>query len=118
MSSDVIDNCIKDILGTTTDGLHEIGLVDSSSEEKFDHRLQDIKATYNVREGSVNPHHKPSFFNWFVKEKADDVKSSILLSLREAAGLGSPPSPFYTNANDALNSMLYEKVKIQKVTVA
>jgi len=43
-----------------------------------------------------------------VKEKADDIKSSMLLSLREAAGLGSP---FYTNDNEALNSMLHEKVK-------
>ena len=34
------------------------------------------------------------FFNWFVKEKSGDIKNSMLLSLREAAGLGSPPSPF------------------------
>jgi len=42
-----------------------------------------------------------------VKEKADDIKSSMLLSLREAAGLGSLPSPFYANDNEALNSMLH-----------
>lgn len=36
------------------------------------------------------------------------------MSLREAAGLGSPPSPFYTNANETLNSMLHEKVKYKK----
>jgi len=38
----------------------------------------------------------------------------MLLSLREAAGLGSPPSPFYTNANESLNSMLHEKVKYKR----
>jgi len=114
MSSNVIDDYVKDIFGTTVDGVHEIGLVDASSEEEFDHKLQDIEAIWNVRERSVNPHYEPSFFNWFVKEKADDIKSSMLMSLREAAGLGSPPSPFYTNDNEALNSMLHEKVKYKK----
>ena len=114
VSSDMVDHYMKDIFGATTDGLHEIGLVDSSTEEEFDHRLQDLQGTWNSHERSVNPHHVPSFFNWFVKEKAGDIKSSMLLSLREAAGLGSPPSPFYTNANEALNSMLHEKVKYKK----
>ena len=45
-------------------------LVDSSSEEEFDHRSQDIEAIWNVHEKCVNPHHEPSFFNWFVKENS------------------------------------------------
>ena len=30
------------------------------------------------------------FESWFMKEKAKDIKNSMLMSLREAAGLGSP----------------------------
>lgn len=73
-------------------------------------RLEKLHETWNQHD----PHHSPVFYNWFVKEKSRDVKSSMLLSLREAAGLGSPPSPFYTNANGCLNSMLHEKVKYKK----
>jgi len=38
----------------------------------------------------------------------------MLLPLRESAGLGSPPSPFYTNASESLNTMLHEKVHYKK----
>ena len=76
--------------------------------------MQVLEKTWNYRERSVTPHHVPTFYNWFVKEKAKDVKSSVLMSLRESAGLGGPPSPFYTNANASLNSMLHWKVKYKK----
>ena len=38
----------------------------------------------------------------------------MLLPLREAAGLGSPPSPFYTNTSESLNNMLHSKVQFKK----
>ena len=114
MPSETVDQYMKDIFGTTIDGMHEVGLVDCSTEEEFDHKLQVLQETWNHRERSVTPHHAPTFYNWFVKEKAKDIKSSMLMSLREAAGLGSPPSPFYTNANESLNSMLHRKVKYKK----
>ena len=34
----------------------------------------------------------------------------MLSPVREKAGLGSPPSPFYTNMCECLNSVLHEKV--------
>ena len=114
MPSETVDQYMKDIFGRTIDGIHQVGLVDCSTEEEFDHKLQVLQETWNLRERSVTPHHVPTFYNWFVKEKAKDVKSSMLMSLREAAGLGSPPSPFYTNANESLNSMLHHKVTYKK----
>ena len=62
---------------------------------------------------SVGSQHTPVFFNWFVKEKSGNIKNSMLLSLREAAGLGSPPSPFYTNTSESLNNMLHSKVQLK-----
>ena len=38
----------------------------------------------------------------------------MLLPLREAAGLGSPLSPYYTNASESLNNMLHAKVQFKK----
>ena len=114
MPSETVDQYMKDIFGRSIDGIHEVGLVDCSTEEEFDHKLQVLQEIWNLRERSVTPHHVPTFYNWFVKEKAKDVKSSMLMSPREAAGLVSPPSPFYTNANESLNSMLHQKVKYKK----
>ena len=77
-------------------------------------QVQALQENWNRREHSVSSNRLPMFYNWFVKEKTRDIKSSMLMSLREAAGLGSPLSPFYTNANESLNSMLHEKVKYKK----
>ena len=38
----------------------------------------------------------------------------MLLSLREVAGLGNPPSLFYTNTSENLNSILHKKVCYKK----
>jgi len=57
---------------------------------------------------------KPVFFECFVAKKAIEIKEIILSCLREAAGHGSPPSPFYTNICECLNSVLHEKVKYKK----
>ena len=114
MTSEIIDQFMRDIFGVTIDGLHEVGLVDCSTEEEFDEKLQALQEQWNCREKSVVPSCPPTFYHWFVKEKSTDIKSNMLLSLREAAGLGSPPSPYYTNANESLNNMLHEKVKYKK----
>lgn len=55
--------------------------------------------------------HGPSFFQWFLTHKAMEVKESMLRSLRENTGLGSPPCHFYTNICECLNSILHEKVQ-------
>ena len=65
-----------------------------TDEEEFKQRTEALHETWDQREMSVAPHRSPTFFNWFVKEKSSDIITSMLLPLREAAGLGSPPSPF------------------------
>ena len=105
---------MKDIFGKTVAGVHEVGLVDLANEEEFEQRIKSLQETWNQREMSVAPHRSPVFFDWFVKEKSADVKNSMLLPLREAAGLGSPPSPYYTNTSKSLNNMLHAKVQFKK----
>ena len=51
----------------------------------------------------------PSFFAWFKEYKAEEVVSDLLRPIREAAGLGCPPTPYYTNASECINSVMHEK---------
>ena len=112
--SSAITEFMKDVFGQTTEEVHEAGLVDATSPEMFDQKLEELHVVWDKREKLVSPHHQPCFFEWFSREKASDIKESMLLPLRESAGLGSPPSPFYTNASESLNSMLHEKVHYKK----
>lgn len=89
LPSEIINQYMKDIFGKTVAGVHEVGLVDLANEEEFEQRIKSLQETWNQREMSVAPHRSPVFFDWFVKEKSADVKNSMLLPLREAAGLGS-----------------------------
>ena len=114
LPSEIINQYMKDIFGKTVAGVHEVGLVDMANEEEFEQKIKSLHETWNQREMSVAPHRSPVFFDWFIKEKSADVKNSMLLPLREAAGLGSPPSPYYTNASESLNNMLHAKVQFKK----
>ena len=110
LPSEIINQYMKDIFGKTVAGVHEVGLVDMANEE-FEQRIKSLHETWNQREMSVAPHRSPVFFDWFIKEKSADVKNSMLLPLREAAGLGTP---YYTNTSESLNNMLHAKVQFKK----
>ena len=49
------------------------------------------------------------FFNWFVEHKVQVIESSMLASVRESAGLGNPPEPFYTNEIESINRVIKQK---------
>lgn len=49
-----------------------------------------------------------------MKNKVDVIRHSMLCSVREEAGLGSPPDPFFTNASECVNSMLKNKVQYKR----
>ena len=51
------------------------------------------------------------FFNCFVSNKADHVAANMLRFVREAAGLGCPPSPYYTNNSECINSVMHNKTQ-------
>ena len=101
---------LKDVFGQTTGDVHEAGLVDATSTEEFTTKLEAYREVWNERESAVNPTRPPTFFKWFASEKASEVKDSMIRPVREAARLGSPPSPFYTNICESLNNVLHQKV--------
>ena len=53
----------------------------------------------------------PSFYHWFVKHCKDVVARHMICDVRERAGLGSPPEPYYTNAVESKNKLLKEEVQ-------
>ena len=46
------------------------------------------------------------FHNWFRANSLEVVRNCMLKGIREAAGLGSPLEPFYTNDVESKNRVL------------
>lgn len=98
------DEFLQDIFGKTNDGVHCEGLVDAKDSNDFADRLDILEDKWNTREMECNSSNACSFFDWFKRYKAEEIVSDLLRPIREAAGLGSPPAPYYTNASECINS--------------
>ena len=82
----------------------ERGLVDSKNEIELQSSVSSLEKKWNEREETFfSP---PTFHSWFCKHCFDVVRCNMLYSIREQAGLGSPPEPFYTNAVESKNNIL------------
>ena len=80
--------------------------MDSCTVEEFDERLECIKPIWNARESMSGS----CFHSYFAKYQADVVRYHMRRDLREACGLGSPPSEFTTNSSESINAALKRKV--------
>ena len=92
------------------------GLVDTNSEHEFDSKLHSLAATWANFEKLRAKKSKSmiTFYDWFCKYYAEEIKSTMLRSVREAAGLGDPPSEFCTNDSEAINSALKQFLAFKK----
>ena len=77
--------------GTT----HE-GLVDSSSKQEFDEKLQELEQVWKDYELPYCPENGPRFYRSFVAYQSEVKKHHMCRDIREAAGLGCPTSIFTT----------------------
>ena len=68
------------------------GVLDAVSSDDFDKRLTCLKPKWDALEFSSHPERDPKFYSWLLRYEADVMKSSLIASVRESAGLGSPPS--------------------------
>lgn len=103
----VSSEIIKDIMGCPTQ--LQRGLVDAESPEKLDDMLSGFKRRWNEFEKPYNS--PPSFHFWFIRHCRDNVANYMLQDIREKAGLGSPPTPYYTNEVESKNKLLKEEVQ-------
>ena len=98
---------VKDIMGCPSQ--LQLGLVDSESVDKMDDLLARFERRWNEFE---KPYNSPPFFHsWFVKHCRNTVAKYMLPTVREKAGLGSPPTPYYTNEVELKNKVLKEEVQ-------
>ena len=89
----ILGEIVKDIVGYLTQLWH--GLVDAESAEKLDDMLSGLARRWNKFEKPYNT--PPSFHSWFIRHCRDNVVNCMLQDVCEKAGLGSPPTPYYTN---------------------
>lgn len=107
---------MDEIFGCTdADGFRNDGLVDCCSEEELYKALTGLKEKWIEREQKDFPlaviGEGGTFYDWFVRYKAADFCKGTLRSLREEAGLGSPPS---ANPSEAINSVIKHKTDYKK----
>ncbi|XP_065893381.1 uncharacterized protein [Dysidea avara] len=107
--SSVAETFLSDIFGKTDDQIYTEGIVDASDSQNFQERLEGLQDVWDSREQECNPGKVPAFFDWFVANKSDEVVDNMFRPIREAAGLGSPPSPYYTNDSECINSVMHSK---------
>lgn len=86
------------------------GLVDCSSEAEFTTKLLDLQSVWDQRQIEATGTSSPSFHSWVMKHHAEDLREKMLRPLREAAGLGVPPSSYTTNANESMNARIKQQV--------
>ena len=108
--SPVSEEFVADIFGKYSGSSYEEGLVDSTSPEDFNARLENCKAVWNARESPYAPASDSRFYTYFVHYKAHEVCYTMRKDVREAAGLGCPPGIFTTNASESVNAMMKRKV--------
>ena len=93
---------LRDVFGNPAE--FEEGLVDAENEECFDASLISLQEIWNNREREFND--PPAFYDWFVCNCKEVVRSTMLKPVRMHAGLGNPPQPFYTNDVESHNNVI------------
>ena len=109
-----IGHYIREIFGwVDSDGVRKEGLVDSKDISEFENNLSTIKSIWDERDKQIGVS-SIGFYDWFMQYKFFDFCSGTLQSTRESAGLGCPLCAYYTNPNEAINSVLKRKTNYKK----
>ena len=113
---DAASQILSHIFGEKVSPTFHEGLVDCNSEEEFDLKLQGLEEEWKQLEKSnlKKLAGQLSFFSWFQKYHAEQFKSCMLKPVRQATGVGDPPSEFYTNDSEAINSAIKQYLKFKK----
>lgn len=98
--NDDVYEIIQDVLGSILKG--RPGLVNAQSSEELKTQFLALKTKWEII--------APGFFDWFLQYKLEVIESSMLAPIRQAAGLGNPPEPFYTNEIESINRVIKRKV--------
>ena len=89
------------------------GLVDAESDEEFDEMLLSLSPIWDER-GAEFSSREPSLHAWFSKYHSKDVWSSMIVPIRERAGLGHPPAHLTTNSNESMNKVIKQALHYEE----
>ena len=103
---------LNDLFGQKEGSHYSEGLVDTSNEKMYEAVF--TKLVENWKKLDILSSVLAKFVDWFVAYKSRVLKSSMLKSVREKCGLGSPPVSFTTNASESINAMLKRKVDYKR----
>ena len=101
---------LNDIFGCKVGSTQIVGLVDSVNQLAFEENLSTLVSKWKQNDVS-NGGAVGYFCVWFHKKVIQDT---MLLPVREEAGLVSPPEPFYTNSSECINNVLKVKVDYKR----
>ena len=99
VSNDALLEIIQDVFGSLIRG--KPGLVDAFTAGDLRNQFNQVKTKWE----SI----APGFHNWFLEYKLQEIEDSMLSPIRQAAGLGNPPEPFYTNEIESINRVIKRK---------
>ena len=82
-------------------------------------KLMSIEEKWNTIEKGhcyflTSQNQEPIFYDWFCQNYSTIFSESVVQSVRQSAGLGSPPVPFYNNRSKSINKLLKKHVHHQK----
>ncbi len=107
----VAQEFIWDVFGNP--GLLQLGLVDAENSTDLDSQFLQLEGVWNERERRVTSQ-EPVFHSWFQTYILEALRSGMLKESRSLAGLGDPPSPFYTNDVESKNRVLKYQTNYHK----
>ena len=109
---------INDIFGYTQGDTYIKGLLDSEDCQEFRQKMEAVKDKWNELEQRSCDRNHPNFHSWMMQYKFDVAVSTMLASVRKAAGLGNPPVQYTQNRNESINRLLKDRTDYTKCSWA
>ena len=81
------------------------GILDAENTTDFDLHLSSLREKWSALEQSIHPQKDSQVYEWILKNEAATMKESMIASVQESAGLGSPPIKYSTNRNECMNNV-------------
>ena len=105
---------LNDIFGKRIGSCQLTGLVDSSTNTSFEEKFELLRNKWRLHDLNDECGQLHQFLDWFGANKRSVILKTMLLPVRQNAGLGLHPEPFYTNSSECINNVLKVKMDYKR----